>query len=112
MNCPQASQNSPRPTLMQHLRSVGASWTARQAAGLLLAYLLLGWWFEYETAERGLFDAAGHPQVLVAVLGLFYLLIRIATRFLVPALLAFVLVDRVARHLFPAPARPKGPGIT
>jgi hypothetical protein len=74
----------------------------RLAAGVLLGHLLLGWWFEHETAERGLFDAAGHPHVFVAILGLSYLLIRVTARFLAPALVSFVLVDRLARHLFPA----------
>jgi hypothetical protein len=92
---------NPRPTLVQHVRSLAASRALRQVVGLCLAYVLLGWWFEHETTERGLFDAAGHLHVFVVILGLFTLLVRIATRFLVPATVAFVLVDRLARHVFP-----------
>jgi hypothetical protein len=72
---------------------------------LLAIYTLLGWWFGRETEDRGLLDPSGHPNFRVLALGAVYLLTRLAARFLLPAFLAFLLVDRVARTVT-LPSRP------
>jgi hypothetical protein len=96
--------------LAQFVRNLGRSWALRLAACLLVAELLLGVLFGYATdddapgiatgVQRGLFDASGHPNVLVAVVGLFYLVLRVTVTMLLPPLVAFVLVRRMARHIF------------
>jgi hypothetical protein len=102
----------PRLTLRQHLQTLSRSWAMRQAAGLLVFYVLFGWVFDRETAERGLFDAAGRPDTVVACLGVVYLLVRVATRLLVPAFVVYALTDRVLRHLYPPPPTPPEPAPT
>jgi hypothetical protein len=82
------------------------SWVVRSSVALLATYLLLGWWFARESEDRGLLDPSGHPNFWVLALGAVYLLTRVAARFLLPAFLAYVLVDRVAR----AVTRPSRPG--
>lgn len=83
----------------QHIRNVAALWAVRQGLALLFVYLVLGWWFARETREVGLFDPGGHPNYAILLLGAVYLLMRVAVRFLLPALLAYVVVDRAARAL-------------
>jgi hypothetical protein len=78
----------------------------RSALSLLAGYFLLGWWFELATEDRGLLDPSGHPNFWVLVLGAVYLVTRLAARFLVPAFVAFLLADRLAR----AATRPRHPG--
>ncbi len=77
------------------------SWALRLAGALLLAYLVLGWLFarETETGTVGLFDPTGHPNYFVLGLGVFYLVARIATRLLVPALVVVFVVDQLALRL-------------
>ena len=88
-----------RVSLRQHVWILVRSWSVRQAVGVLAAYAIVGVWFEHETTERGLLDPSGHPNWLVVLLGFFYLLLRLAARFVVPALLAYVVVDRAARAI-------------
>jgi hypothetical protein len=87
------------------LRSLWLSWVVRNTVTLLATYLLLGWFFAQESEDRGLLDPSGHPNFWVLALGAIYLLTRVAARFLVPAFLAYVLLDRVARAIT-MPSRP------
>jgi len=91
-------------SLLWHMRNVAALWVVRLSAGLLFVYLALGWWFARKTREGevGLFDPAGEPHYAIIALGALYLFMRVSVRFLLPALLAFVVVKRAARSLLAA----------
>ncbi len=75
------------------------SWALRQALALVFIETVLGWWFERETVHVGLLSPSGQPHYAVLALGALYLVTRIATRFLVPAFLAYLFVERLASAL-------------
>jgi hypothetical protein len=61
------------------------------------AYVLLGGLFAHETRAVGLLSPSGAPNLGVVVLGLAYLVVRVVTRFAVPAIAVYVLVTWALR---------------
>jgi len=81
----------------------------RWAAFLLAAYLVVGWIFAWASRTRGLLSPGGSPHVETLALGVLYVLLRVAVRFGVPALVAGALVHLgVSFITAPVPVPPAG----
>jgi hypothetical protein len=82
------------------LRWMRGSWLLRFAAVLVVVQLLLGWAFAWVGRTRGLLSPGGSIHPDVALLGALYLVMRLAARFAVPALvvgaISFGLLERFA----------------
>lgn len=68
----------------------------RSAVLLLFFYGALRTIFAQLTTVRGLLDPSGAPDLLVAGLGVLVLVLRLAVVFLLPALIVYTLVVRIA----------------
>ncbi len=83
--------------LLGGLRFVGASRPLRGACWLLAAYAILG--FAFEHAAGGLLTPGGVPRAGAIFLGGTYVALRVLTRFALPALLAFGVLERAYARL-------------
>jgi len=73
----------------------------RRMAVLVVTYVVMGLAFSIATRARGLFSPGGAPHLDVVALGVVYLVTRIAVRFVLPGLAAYLIassaIDRIRR---------------
>ena len=71
----------------------------RWIVALVVVYVVLGGAFSFASRSRGLLSPGGAPHLDVVVLGIVYLLTRVAVRFAVPGLVAYLLAARAIDRL-------------
>lgn len=82
---------------------VRGSRAVRRIAALAVTYVVLGLAFSFATRSRGLFSPGSSPHLDVIALGVVYLITRIAVRFVLPGLAAYLIaasaIERIHRAL-------------